>query len=298
MHVTVAICTWNRAALLDATLAALHRLEIPEAVAWELLVVDNNCTDATQEVIARHAAALPIRALREPAQGLSRARNHAVRAAEGELIIWTDDDVIVDPAWLGAYVASARAHPEAAFFGGPIEPWFSVEPPARIRENLRLFGSVYALRQRRAGPPQIKRAIDVPFGANFAMRRSALGPDPFDVELGRKGDDHGVGEEVAVLQALLAAGHEGIWVEAAPVRHYIPEERLSETFLWRHYYSKGRIRGRRVRGARAWMDVLFKHCRVRTKLALRIDRQDESWARVFKTTATTRGMIDELLGHG
>ena len=60
-RVTVAICTWNRADLLDRTLAQMHRLWIPEGVTWELLVVNNNCTDHTDEVINRHAAALPLR---------------------------------------------------------------------------------------------------------------------------------------------------------------------------------------------------------------------------------------------
>ena len=78
MIVTVAICTWNRAKLLDRTLTQMHQLRIPADVEWELLIVNNNCTDETDPIIARHETALPIRRLFEPNPGLSNARNCAV----------------------------------------------------------------------------------------------------------------------------------------------------------------------------------------------------------------------------
>src|SRR3954466_10143738 len=108
MLVSVAICTWNRAENLDQTLAGLRGLHVPADVEWELLVVNNNSTDATEEVIARHTAQLPLRRLFERKQGLSNARNCAAAAARGDLLLWTDDDVLVDPDWLAVYVDSAR----------------------------------------------------------------------------------------------------------------------------------------------------------------------------------------------
>ncbi len=78
MNVTVAICTWNRAKLLDQTLTRMQQLRIPANVAWELLVVNNNCTDDTDAIIAGHESALPLRRLFEPKPGLSNARNFAV----------------------------------------------------------------------------------------------------------------------------------------------------------------------------------------------------------------------------
>src|SRR4051794_35896246 len=103
MNVTVAICTWNRAGLLDQTLSEMGRLRIPSGLEWELIVVNNNCTDPTDEVIARHTGRLPIRRVSEPRPGQSNARNAAVRVARGDYIVWTDDDVLVDPLWLAAY---------------------------------------------------------------------------------------------------------------------------------------------------------------------------------------------------
>jgi len=114
MLISVAICTYNRADLLDQTLTRMHQLVTPEGVDWELLIVDNNCSDHTAEVVAKHLPALPIHALSETTQGLSHARNRAIDEASGELLIWTDDDVLIAPDWLSAYAAATSAYPDAA----------------------------------------------------------------------------------------------------------------------------------------------------------------------------------------
>lgn len=67
--ISVAICTWNRAKLLDQTLTQMRRLVVPAGVTWELLVVNNNCTDETDAVIERHETNLPIRRLFESRRG-------------------------------------------------------------------------------------------------------------------------------------------------------------------------------------------------------------------------------------
>ena len=50
MDATIAICTWNRSDLLDKTLARMRELEIPPGTTWEIVVVNNRCTDNTDEV--------------------------------------------------------------------------------------------------------------------------------------------------------------------------------------------------------------------------------------------------------
>ena len=129
MELSIAICTWNRAELLDRTLDTFEKLELPAGLDWELLVVNNGSSDDTDEVIARRGRHLPLRRLCEPRPGLSHARNLAATEARGELVVWTDDDVSVDPHWAAAYWSAARRYPEASFFGGTIDPWFESDPP-------------------------------------------------------------------------------------------------------------------------------------------------------------------------
>ena len=136
LRITIAICTWNRSKSLRATLLSLQQLIIPPGIDWELLIVNNNCTDDTDEVIEQFADGLPIRLLHEKRQGLSNARNCAVEAAKGDYILWTDDDVIVDPNWLVAYVNAIRTWPNATLFGGPIKLKLEGNPPSWLLEML------------------------------------------------------------------------------------------------------------------------------------------------------------------
>src|SRR4051794_12529654 len=108
MNVSVVICTWNRSKLLDQTLFAMRKLRIPSDVQWELLIVNNNCTDETDTILDKHSADLPIRPLFEQRPGKSFAANTAIAAAKHDLILWTDDDALVDSDWLAQYVKASE----------------------------------------------------------------------------------------------------------------------------------------------------------------------------------------------
>lgn len=295
MHVTVAICTWNRSRLLDAALGAFAKLEIPSGVDWDLIVVDNRCTDDTPAVVERWARSLPVRREFEERQGQSFARNLALDVARGELLIWTDDDVRVDPQWIAAYARAAARDPEAAFYGGPVAPDFAVSPPAWVRDNLDVFASALALRGDAPGDDLLADARHLPFGANFALRTALCAGRRFDTTLGHKGAILMGGEEVAFLEGLLAAGHHGRWVHDARVHHHIPAERTTRRFFWDYYHGNGRARARAgVAGdPRGLRRKLWK---ARLRLVGSALRRDARWARAFKSLATAKGSFDELRG--
>lgn len=297
MLVTVALCTWNRAAILDRTLAEMAALRVPGGVEWELLVVNNNCTDHTDVVISHHGRRLPIRRLFEPAQGVANARNRAVANAFGELMLWTDDDILVDPNWLAAYVAAAERWPEATFFGGPIEPYFEVRPPRWIRNNPDIFIGPYGI--RRLGPADRPLSSgELPFGGNMAVRTEKIRKFEFDCRIGRTRRDLISGEETQFLQQLVSNGHLGVWVAGAMVRHRIGAERLTARYIWNWYrgygrtiarmgaqdedirqYSGGNIRNYMSEKATAWVLGPFTGPR---------------WVRMLKKSAYVYGIISEL----
>lgn len=99
--ITVIVCTYNRCESLRRTLNSLAQLSAAD-VSWELVVVDNHSKDDTAEVVRRFVenSTFAIRYVFEINQGLSYARNAGIRAARGEIIAFTDDDVVVDSNWL------------------------------------------------------------------------------------------------------------------------------------------------------------------------------------------------------
>jgi hypothetical protein len=296
MIVSVAICTWNRARLLEGTLAGFVELSIPPGVEWELLVVNNNCTDETDEVIARFEGRLPIRRFQEPDPGLSRARNRAIAEASGELLLWTDDDVLVDEDWLASYVQAATRFPSAAFFGGVIEPQFEVEPPAWIVCNTARLADPFAILQ--LGPET--RALgngEVVLGANMAIRAWAFRDFQFDVRFGVRGASRIGGEEVYV-QELVEQGHFGAWVGSARVRHVISADRLTVEYLRRCFRGYGRTKARHE-GAPPCPTLLgYPRFAVRKYLAARVTMArrpvgDPRWVDAMATSAFLEGYLAE-----
>ena len=261
MHLTVAICTWNRCSLLRRALEQMTRLFIPPGVDWELLVVNNNCTDATDEVIASFSTRLPVRRLFEPQPGLSNARNTAVYGARGKYILWTDDDVLVDPNWLAAYARAFETWPDAVFFGGPVRPWFAVPPPAWLEQIWSRVASAYAMRDLGDRALRFDGGDHIPYGANFATRDKEQRCYLYDPQLGRKPGTNIVGEETTLLNTLLAQGYDGWWVPDAVVHHYIPPERMTVRHLRKYFFGSwetaaiihGPWNGRTLFGKPCWV---------------------------------------------
>jgi glycosyltransferase involved in cell wall biosynthesis len=120
--VTVVIATRNRAGYLDIALASLvaQEYEMP----FEIVVVDNGSTDDTPALVDRWCRSdARIRLICEPQPGLSNAKNAGVRAAAGRVLVFTDDDVVLDRRWLATLVAALESHPsDPVVVGGKIVP--------------------------------------------------------------------------------------------------------------------------------------------------------------------------------
>lgn len=241
MRVTVAICTWNRCELLRRTLEQMTKLIIPERIMWELLVVNNNSTDRTNAVIDSFSDRLPIRRLFESQPGQSHARNLAVLHATGEYIIWTDDDALVDENWLNEYYEAFRRWPDAALFGGPVEPWLVGSPPQWFLQVLPQVAGVYALRELgNESIPLNEQDGVIPYGVNFAVRTEEQRQYLYDPGLGLKPGSSVRGEETAVVRAILRKGISGWWIPTARVRHYIPPDRQTIPYLRSFFFGGGR----------------------------------------------------------
>src|SRR5882724_6993780 len=123
--ISVAICTFNRSQYLGAAIESLANQTLDHML-YEVIVVDNNSTDATNQVVeeaVRHHTNLDLRYVNESVQGLSAARNRAAQEAQGDFVAYLDDDAHAEPAWLGATLnAFQTLKPVPACVGGRIYP--------------------------------------------------------------------------------------------------------------------------------------------------------------------------------
>ena len=235
--ITVAICTYNRAASLRKTLASFAACQAPAEIAWELLVVDNASTDSTRDVVQEFETALPLRYFFEPKQGLSHARNRAVSEAAGsELILFTDDDVRVETGWIAAFVAAADAHPEIDFFGGRVKPLFEGGRPAWLAdENMDLLDGLFVNYDPGARSREITSGEILPVGASMGFRRNCFdGNNLFRTDLGVCGRNKGRGEDTELLDRLMKSGRRGFYVADALSHHEVAPERLTYTYAFRY----------------------------------------------------------------
>ena len=221
--ITVIVCTRDRAADLRASLTAILRLDYPT---FDVLVVDNAARTAeTREMVRDDFADPRVTLISEPAPGLSRARNAGLRHARGEIVAFTDDDVIVDEAWLREIAAGFERAPAAACVTGLV-PAGEVRSPSqayfegRVNWSKALAPAVYSLADPPTGLPKF------PFspgafgtGANFALRReTAIAMGGFDTALGA-GTRTGGGEDIDMFTRVLLDGYSLVVQPSAVVWH-------------------------------------------------------------------------------
>jgi len=236
LFVTVTIQTYNRSALLAQTLESLRSLHAPAGVDYEILVVDNNSRDDTQDVIQRYSRLLGprFRSVLEPRQGLSHARNRAWKEAQGQIVSFLDDDVQVDPEWLGAVAAAFEKYP-AAVVGGKSYLIYPGERPSWLPEFYE------SLLSRLDYGEQVLVNTDRPlFGVNFSVRKEWLERvGGFDTSLGRCGRSLRSGEEFDLLQRIRGQGGIAVYEPGAVVGHLVPAQRVKKWWFVKRLFAAG-----------------------------------------------------------
>jgi GT2 family glycosyltransferase len=221
---SVVLATRDRPAGAVASVESLLGLAYPR---YEILVVDNAPSSAaTATAIGRRFGHLPhVRYLREERPGLSNARNRGLAEAAGEVVAFTDDDVLVEPAWLGNLVAALGVVPHAACATGLILP-------ARLATPAELWFEAYAgfakgwerqvfdlAEHRRPGPLYPYAMGQFGSGASLAFKAATLR------ELGGVAAELGAGtsalggEDLDIFLRLLAHGSAIVYEPGAVLRH-------------------------------------------------------------------------------
>lgn len=263
MFLTIAICTLNRAESLRQTVDSLAAMQVPSDLTWEIIIVNNNSTDHTDDIIDQYRDQLPLRREFEVERGHSNARNRAIDAARGEYIIWTDDDVVVRADWLSAYAAAFRRWPEAAVFGGRIIPRYEEPAVKWVVDSEPVVHGAFAIRDFGNEIEPLSIADNrIPYGANFAIRTKDQRAFRYDPTLGLAPDRRRYYDEVDVITRLLKSGAKGYWIPEAVVEHRIGQEKQTIRYLTEYYVSVGETEAFRTARAsfpaRLWFGVPWR----------------------------------------
>jgi glycosyltransferase involved in cell wall biosynthesis len=249
---SVLICTYNRARLLEETLTALSAARAPERCDVEIVVVDNNSSDETAAVVQRGAARgrWPVRYAMERRQGKSYALNRGLTIARGEILALTDDDVLPSEDWLVRIVDRFRAGDIVFVFGKVLPRWEVPPPPEMLSTRARDVWGPLALVDYGDDPTTYDAASfaekRLPIGANLAVRRDALERiGGWRTDLGKVDNSLIAGEDHELCVRLFRAGlYAGLYDPTVVVKHFVPASRLTRRYFRRWFYWHGRTMAR------------------------------------------------------
>lgn len=238
--ISVIIATYNRAEILRQILENMTRLD-REGLSVEFVVVDNNSSDHTKEVIESFTERFPVRYLFEPKPGQNCARNRALEDVElGRFVVFTDDDVEPRKDWLKAIVSISERWPEYSVFGGKIYVvWPSVQIPKWAHKpNIK---SLCFAEHNYAESECVYAPGQYPFSGNFWVRRDLLANGRrFDESIAWHPKNRILATETTFLQQLSEEGHGMLYTPDAVLGHRISPEQLSLKYIIKRAFQRGR----------------------------------------------------------
>ena len=244
---TILICTHDRAALLEKTLASLDASARPAQYEVEILVVANACSDGTHAMLQRRSEEvspdlrLPLRWLDEPTPGKSRALNRGMAASRSEWVAVVDDDHRVNNDFLARIGQAIAAHPQASLLCGRILPdWNGSEPPWVHDEGpYRIYPLPIPRQDFGDSARELGVAGPIPGGGNHIIRADVLRRvGLFSTELGPQGHDLGGGEDTEYMLRALRAGERLWYVPEIVQYHHVDFDRLALPYLMRKAYQR------------------------------------------------------------
>lgn len=214
----------------------------PKDISYEVLIIDNNSNDKTREVVEKFKTKYPgiFRYIFEKNQGLSYARNRGIKEAKGEIVAFTDDDVLVESEWLINIHLTFKEY-NVDCVGGKILPVWQKQRPKwlvdKILANLALLDYAEDVFYITKGG---KKPL---WGANLCVSKRALEElGCFHTIIGRKGNKLYSGEETDFLERLTKKGKTILYQPKLIVHHVIPPSRIQKNYFRKWHFDDGKLK--------------------------------------------------------
>lgn len=259
---TAIICTYNRAKYIGNLLESIAANDLPKNE-YEILLVDNNCTDNTRETCEAFAAVhkdVNFRYVVEPEQGLSAARNKGIKEAKGDVIVYIDDDALIDKEYLRIYSDWFASHPETQACGGPIEPLYETAEPSWMTPYTKALLTAWMNYGDKVREYPKGR---YPGGGNAAYRKEVFDQvGLFNTALGRKGGNLMGSEEKDIFDKMHALNMQILYLPTPVLHHCIPQAKLEKDYFDRLTLQIGMSERQRTLaiGKGKYLKRLFSEC--------------------------------------
>jgi len=244
MYLSVIVPTYNRERMLCNAIDSIINQSLSKDN-YEILVIDNNSSDDTKNIVNKYVKETSnLKYLFEPIPGLLSGRHKGAKEAKGNILVFTDDDVIADNDWLKA-IAETFKDTSVKIVGGRNLPIFETEPPGWINNiwQKKKDGNSYCGHLSLLDLQDKCKIIDISFvwGLNLSIRKETLlllngfHPDAYPWELRQyRGDgETGLGYKAKIL------GINAIYQPKALIYHYIPKDRMTIEYFKKRSYLQG-----------------------------------------------------------
>jgi glycosyltransferase involved in cell wall biosynthesis len=232
---SIIICTYNRAALLEKCLDSIMGQE-SDLKDYEFIVVDNNSTDNTSALALGFVDKLPyLKYVIEEKQGLSNARNRGAEEAKGQYLAYIDDDAKLSSSYLLSVKKTINEN-QPDILGGPVYPYYSSPKPRWFKDKFEI-----RKHEETSGFSTICRVS----GGNFIIKREILfSLGMFDPEFGIVGNTLKLGEEAKVLddyRRMTPKDKHRVYYDLdCFIEHYVPEFKMRAGYVLRRHYLSGK----------------------------------------------------------
>lgn len=239
MQLDLFIPTYNRSRLLDECLKSVYRARRPQDLNITVVVVDNNSTDNTKEVVQPYLEQneLPCRYIFVGRPGKSAALNEAVAQTSAELTGFIDDDEQIDPGWFEVVRREMTPDSPLDYIGGPYYPNWEIPLPNWLPSASQYGGAGLVIHFSTQRAAYTKDFDGLLYGGNAVIRRATLEKViPFPEKLGKIGSKIRSGQDELTYHRLLNIGARGESVPDLIIYHWIPAARMTK-----RYYRKWAI---------------------------------------------------------
>ena len=234
--VSVIVPTYNRAGMIGKTISSLLGQNYPKD-RYEVIVVDNNSSDDTRNVVAalQSGSAVPVRYLVEKRQGVHYARNTAGRHAAGEILYFTDDDMLAAQDALRELIRIFVDDSRVASATGRVLPQWEVKPPDWV---LKLCCNLWLSINDQGESFFVSDTDPGVFSCHMAIRRGVF------LTCGGFNPENTAGEwigdgETGLNAKIKSLGHKFAYNGRSVVYHMIPASRMTQEYLNRRLANQG-----------------------------------------------------------